>query len=88
MTKSNTTSQEMTELNWMSRTMPLDIFRTLMMKVTKTNTEILVVLICLLITWCGKILTIILSYQTYHITTLVRVVLRKLWRIYFKLLLN
>ena len=43
--------------------------------------------ICLT-TLCGRILTMILSYQKYQITTVVHMVLRKVWRSSIKLFLN
>ena len=39
-------------------------------------------------TLCGRILTMILSYQKYQITTVVHMVLRKVWRSSIKLFLN
>ena len=66
----------------------MDIFRTIMMTVTKMKTEILLMILFLLKNWYGRILTMILSYQTYQITTVVHMVWRKVWRRYFRLLLN
>ena len=57
-------AQAMTEVNWTRRTMSLEIVRTIMITVMKMNTEMLVMILFFFLIWCGKILTIIFSYQT------------------------
>ena len=66
----------------------MEIVRKITMTVTKTRNEMLVVILFLLTNWCGRILTTTLSYQTYQITTVVHMVLRKTRRISFKMFLN
>ena len=60
MMKRKTASQAMTEVNWINSTMYLDIFRKIMMSSTKTKTEIMEIIIFLLKTWYGRVLTMIL----------------------------
>ena len=86
--KRKTTNKSTVEVNWTGRTFPLETFKTIMIKVTKTKMEMLVMVLFMFTTCCGRILKIIFSYQTYQITTVVHIVLRKAWRSSFKLLLN
>ena len=78
----------MTEVNWVRRTMALYIIRTIIIIVTMMKMEMLVMIIYLFKTWCGRIFTMILSYQTYQINTVVHMVLSRVWRSSFKLFLN